>query len=65
MKKLILGIAMLCIAFLSQAQTMLENVIVEKFNTDANGRVTYRIFIDMAPGAQLSTIFGDPDHTLR
>ncbi len=62
---------------LAQAQG-LEGIIVEKYYiTDANdatdsdagtlneGSTTYRIFVDMAPGYKLETVFGNPDHELR
>ncbi|MCF8381707.1 MAG: T9SS type A sorting domain-containing protein [Bacteroidales bacterium] len=69
MKKIILSIALL-FAIIAGYSQGLENLIVEKYYTasaaDAaleggvltNGAVTYRIFIDMAPGYKLTAVFG-------
>jgi hypothetical protein len=57
----------------------LENVIVEKYyvsdDSDATdttggtfvkaGSVTYRVYIDMAKGYKLTSIFGNPNHALK
>lgn len=56
----------------------LEDVVVEKYYiSDANdasdpdagslaaGTVTYRIYIDMAPGYELETVFGSPNNPLK
>ncbi len=59
-------------------QAQLEKVIVEKYyisdqfdSTDTiggkldSGSVTYRIYIDMQPGYQLQSIYGDKNHALK
>jgi hypothetical protein len=75
MKKLILGLGLVCGAALTQAQTMLDGVVVEKYHVasaadhtaDPNlpiGATTYRIYIDMKTGFKLQSVFGNSDHAL-
>ena len=66
-----------CIFFGLSAQTDIEGVIVEKYyisySNDATdtlgvgleeGTVTYRIFIDLAPGRKIRKIYGAENHPL-
>jgi hypothetical protein len=66
-----------CIFFGLSAQTDIEGVIVEKYYiSDSNdatdtlgggleeGTVTYRIFIDLAPGRKIRKIYGAENHPL-
>jgi hypothetical protein len=75
--KFILSVLVAGSLTLAQAQG-LEGIIVEKYYiTDANdasdadagtlvdGSTVYRIFVDMAPGYDLETVFGNSDHGLR
>ena len=75
MKKIIFSIAILFAVVAGYSQG-LENVIVEKYyeasaadaSLDPDGNlvadaVTYRIFIDMAAGYRLSSVFGVPENT--
>ncbi|MCB0808936.1 MAG: hypothetical protein KDB96_06610, partial [Flavobacteriales bacterium] len=68
------GLALACTA--ADAQ-LLEDIIVETYyisdaddatDTDGGtlpaGSTTYRVFVDMAPGANLETVYGAPAHTL-
>ncbi|MFM1933027.1 MAG: hypothetical protein RL226_2330, partial [Bacteroidota bacterium] len=71
---------LICIALLSSIISYsqgLEDVIVETYYvSDANdatdtdggslpeGSVTYRIYIDMAPGYELQAVYGNDNHTL-
>lgn len=69
--KLLLGFCLcLCVTF-SKAQTGLDGIIVEKYYVataadhalDATlpiGAVTYRVYVDLAAGAQLVNVFGGP-----
>jgi hypothetical protein len=75
MKKILFSIALLFAVIAGYSQG-LENVVVEKYYTasaaDAtleggvlvNGAVTFRIFIDMAPGYRLSSVFAVPANPL-
>ena len=76
MKKLLLGLGLMCTAAFSQAQTMLDGVLVEKYHTataadhalDPNlpiGAVTYRLYVDMKPGILFSSMYGDNIHMLK
>lgn len=81
MKKLLLCAGFLVTSILAIAQGLgLEDIIVEKYYvSDANdatandggvlpsGSITYRIWVDMAPGYKLRSVFSDPDyaHDLR
>lgn len=76
MKKLLLGLGLVCTAALSQAQTMLDGVLVEKYHVataadnvlDPNlpiGAVTYRLYVDMKPGFKFSSMYGDGNHVLK
>ncbi len=64
--------------FSSNAQNLLEDVIVERYYvSDANdatdvtggglaiGSVTYRIFIDLCEGCSLRAVYADENHSLR
>ncbi len=75
-KIVLLGFAIFLGQFRANAQTGLQNVIVEKYYvSDANdsaasmgvlpvGSVTYRIFLDMKQGYRFQSAFGVPLHTL-
>jgi len=78
MKKIILGLGLGLVASFSQAQTMLQNVLVEKYHvaTAAEaaahtglvaGAVTYRVYVDMKDNnaAQLQMIYSDDNHGLN
>jgi len=76
MKKLLLGLGLMCTAAFSQAQTMLDGVLVEKYHTataadhalDPNlpvGAVTYRLYVDMKPGILFSSLYSDNIHMLK
>jgi hypothetical protein len=77
MKRLATLFAVFALAFGAQAQG-LEDIFVETYYvSDANdatdtdggnlpeGSVTYRIFVDMAPGYELQAVYGNSDHLLR
>ncbi|HEX5001267.1 MAG TPA: Ig-like domain-containing protein [Bacteroidia bacterium] len=79
MKKIILGLGLLIASALSVHAQGLENFIVEKFyvtNAADNagngstgtslptGSVVWRFYADMAPGWQLQSVYGDPNHQL-
>jgi hypothetical protein len=70
-----LGIGLIVGVFQSQAQTMLDNVFVEKYHiatvadnaADPNlavGAITYRIYINMKPGFLLQSVYGNSTHAL-
>jgi hypothetical protein len=77
LKNLILGLALAMSGLFAQAQTGLENVIVEKYYVanaaDAAastgilpvGSVTYRIYADMLPGYKFQAAYGTSTHTLK
>jgi hypothetical protein len=71
-------ILLFSVLFTSGIQAQLEKVIVEKYyisdSTDATdtiggylakGSVTYRVYVDLAPGCKLLKIFGDNRHLLK
>jgi hypothetical protein len=72
MKKIFLGLALLCSAAFVNAQNGLESLIVEKYYVsnaaDAAGSVgalpvgsvTYRFFVDMLPGYKFQAAYGVP-----
>ncbi len=77
MKKLLLLAFLASQSLFLQAQTGLEDVIVEVYYvSDANdatdqlggslveGSVTYRIYVDLAPGWKVETVYGSPAHEL-
>lgn len=75
MKKILFGLGLVCSAALSQAQTMFDGIVVEKYHTatvadhaaDANlpvGAVTYRIYADLKTGYKMSTVYGDGNHAM-
>jgi len=78
MKKIILGLNLMFLSALTNAQG-LENIIVEKYYvSDLNdasvnstggilpvGSVTYRIYVDMLPGYKFQAGYGVPDHEMR
>jgi hypothetical protein len=75
----LMKIIILILLFLPfKVMSQIDKVIVEKYYvTDANdatdttggyleaGSVTYRIFIDLAPGCRLKKIYGDANHIIR
>lgn len=77
MKNLLLGLSLLCLTGLANAQNGLEQIIVEKYYvSDAAdaagsigilpvGSVTYRIYADMLPGYKFQAAYGIPNHELR
>lgn len=78
MKKIILIACLIFISAMTHAQG-LDSIIVEKYYvSDANdtnvnssggvlpvGSVTYRIFVDMAPGYKFQAAYGVPNHECR
>jgi hypothetical protein len=78
MRRLLLAaLCCCCCAFRSEAQG-LQNIVVETYyisdaddatDTDggflAEGSVTYRIYVDMAPGYELQAVYGNGNHELR
>lgn len=76
LKNLILGLGLSVLGLFAQAQTGLENIIVERYYTAtaadvaastgalAPGSVTYRIYADMLPGYKFQAAYGTPTHTL-
>ncbi len=81
MKKIILGICLIFLSFLTRAQAKngLEGIIVEKYyistakdtvNSAIGGKLpigstTYRIYVDLLPGYKFQAAFGIPGHELR
>ena len=77
MKKNLLSLFLLLISVLSYAQHGLDSIIVEKYYisdaTDAAnssgtlpvGSVTYRIYVDMAPGYKFQAAYGVPNHAMK
>lgn len=79
--KFLLGLGLAFLGcFTANAQSGLQNIIVEKYyqsnaadaaNATANGgtlnvgSVTYRVFVDLAPGWKLNNFYGDANHALR
>jgi len=76
MRKILLGLALVFLATLSQAQNGLEAIVVEKYYvSDATdnggsvgdlpvGSVTYRVYVDMLPGYKFQAAYGLPGHEL-
>jgi hypothetical protein len=76
MKNLFLAISFGILTLAGQAQTGLDSIIVEKYYvSDANdsigssgilpvGSVTYRLYVDMAPGYNFQMAYGSPTHPL-
>jgi len=76
MKKIVLGLGLFLCGISTQAQNGLERIVVEKFyvsdaTDEANsagrlpaGSVTYRVYVDMLPGYNFQSAYGDPNHTL-
>ena len=72
-----MGIALVFLATLSQAQNGLEAIVVEKYYvSDATdnggsvgdlpvGSVTYRVYVDMLPGYKFQAAYGLPGHELK
>jgi hypothetical protein len=79
MKKIFTCFSLIVLANLALAQNGLENIIVEKYyisnanDTNANdvggplpvGSVTYRVYVDMAPGYNFQAAFGLKNQELR
>ncbi len=77
MKKIVLGLGLFLCGISTQAQNGLERIVVEKFYVsdaidEANsagrlpvGSVTYRVYVDMLPGYNFQSAYGDPNHTLN
>jgi len=75
-QNMLFGITFLLSGVFANAQTGLQNVIVERYYlSDANDAaasigvlpahsVTYRVFLDMKQGYRFQTAYGSPDHTL-
>ena len=76
MRKILMGLALVFLATLSQAQNGLEAIVVEKYyvsNATDNGgsvgdlpvgSVTYRVYLDMLPGYKFQAAYGLPGHEL-
>lgn len=76
MKKIVLGLGLFMCGVSMQAQNGLERIVVEKFyvsdaTDEANsagrlpvGSVTYRVYVDMLPGYNFQTAYGDAKHPL-
>ncbi len=76
-KKIVLGLTLIMLSVLVQAQNGLENIIVEKYyiSTSADsigssgvlpvGSVTYRIYVDMLPNYKFQMAYGNTNHNLR
>jgi hypothetical protein len=76
MKKIFIFLSLFCVSIMARSQGIgLEDIIVEKYYvSDANdemaedggplpaGSITYRIFVDMAPGWKLQQVLADPDN---
>lgn len=77
MKNVLIGLSLLCVTGLANAQNGLEQIIVEKYyvsdaadaagsiGTLPVGSVTYRIYADMLPGYRFQAAYGVPNHELR
>lgn len=77
MKNVLLGLSLLCLTGLANAQNGLEQIIVEKYyvsdaadaagsiGTLPVGSVTYRIYADLLPGYKFQAAYGIPNHELR
>jgi hypothetical protein len=73
MKKILLGLALLFMGFIAYSQG-LEGLSVEKYYTanaaDATefgmptGTVIWRFYVDLEPGYELNSVFGDENHEL-
>ena len=77
MKKILCFLFILSASFAGHGQSGLEDVIIETYYvSDANdrtdqlggnlaeGSVTYRIYVDLAPNWKLQTVFGSSAHEL-
>jgi hypothetical protein len=79
LNKLFTTVAIFLFVLLTHAQNGLENIIVEKYYiSDAHdtigsnfsgklpiGSITYRIYVDMLPGYELHTVYGNKNHELN
>ncbi len=75
-KKILLIVLLTGVSYITEAQ--IDSLIVEKYYiSDANdatdvtggglpeGSITYRIYVDLAPGSKLQKIFGNDNHPIR
>ncbi|MCB0782240.1 MAG: T9SS type A sorting domain-containing protein [Flavobacteriales bacterium] len=76
-----LVLALMLLHHTASSQSLIESVIVETYyisdandatDTDganpdalAEGSVTYRVFLDLAPGCEVTAMFGDTNHVFR
>jgi len=74
MKRIFFAICFLIFSVSAFSQTGIQNVILEKYYISTAGdvaagvplgSVTYRIWVDLAPGWKLNAVYGNSSHNLR